>query len=176
MENTNNLFGINLRKLVDANENSYEEAAETLEISLSFLQQLMRGERVPSLKTINNVRHKYKVTFNDLLESPLSSEKSIPAKRTVAEMTTEELKELLRPEIRTEIYEAYTLVKKLKEIWGEEGFQAIQRVSKADVLITLDVLAAPYAVAPSSNSGDSQSNQQIQDGMQKTKSHKFPTR
>lgn len=125
MENTKNLFGDNLRRLVDANESSYEAAAEALEISISFLQQLMRGERDPSLKTVRIIRNRYKVTFNDLLEKTLSAEEANLSKNTVGEMAPKEFFAQLSKHQYPDIERLRALEARIKK-YGPDLLQAIE--------------------------------------------------
>lgn len=62
VKNIENKFGDDLRKLVRKKYPTYAKAAEGLDISISFLHQLMRGERKPSFEMIQNL---IKVLGND---------------------------------------------------------------------------------------------------------------
>jgi len=52
VDKTDNKFGENLRALVRKKFRTYDEAATALNISLSYLQQIMRGERTPSFTNL----------------------------------------------------------------------------------------------------------------------------
>lgn len=55
VKNIENKFGDDLRKLVRKKYPTYARAAEDLDISVSFLHQLMRGERNPSFEMIQKL-------------------------------------------------------------------------------------------------------------------------
>lgn len=61
-EKTKNKFGLILRELAKKKYGTYANAAEKLDISVSFLHQLMRGERKPSFEMLR--------TFSEKLDDP----------------------------------------------------------------------------------------------------------
>lgn len=64
-------FGSNLRRLIDSkNYKTYQKAADDFEISLSYLNQLMRGERSPSLDVLKTIATKLGVSGAYLLAAP----------------------------------------------------------------------------------------------------------
>lgn len=65
-----NQFGENLRTVIKSRGLTYSSAAAQIEISLSFLNQLMRGESRPSLEMIYQISEKLDVSAGALLESP----------------------------------------------------------------------------------------------------------
>lgn len=93
-DNTQNSFGDNLRGLIISAGLKYSEAAEELDISVSYLQQLMRGERNPSFETIKGVCARFQVTEADLFSSDLSRTRLNP-QRPMNQTTFEEFKKIL---------------------------------------------------------------------------------
>lgn len=81
MENTK-VFGSRLRsEIKKQGYKTYKEAADALGISLSYLNQLMRDEREPSVELLNLICETLKITPNHLLgavESPSISAHNDP--------------------------------------------------------------------------------------------------
>lgn len=76
MENTKNIFSINLRRIIDDKGLKYDDAAELLEISVAFLSNLMRGKKTPSLGMIYHIADKLNVKVSQLFEDPTDLKKS----------------------------------------------------------------------------------------------------
>jgi transcriptional regulator with XRE-family HTH domain len=70
LENTKNIFSINLRRIIDDKGLKYAAAAEVLEISVAFLSNLMRGQKTPSLEMIYKIADKLNVKVTQLFEDP----------------------------------------------------------------------------------------------------------
>lgn len=68
METASYSFGTNLRQLIDARGLTYGVAAEKIGISLSFLNQLMRGESHPSLPMIYQIGEKLGLSVSELFQ------------------------------------------------------------------------------------------------------------
>ncbi len=66
MESTNKTFGKNLRRLIDKKGLKYQRAADDIGISLSFLNNLMRGLGGPSLDMIYQISKGLRVSPEDL--------------------------------------------------------------------------------------------------------------
>jgi transcriptional regulator with XRE-family HTH domain len=95
MTDTTNLFGKNLRSQIKAKGLTFGRAAELFDISLSFLNQLMIGERNPSVETINSICAVLEVSRASLFE-----EEPIPSGETMLEFSglkkrVEDLEELI---------------------------------------------------------------------------------
>lgn len=74
MDKTNE-FGNNLRRLIKARGyKTFQKAADAFDITLSYLNQLMRSERHPSIEVLNRISAELGVSANDLLggESEIS--------------------------------------------------------------------------------------------------------
>lgn len=96
-ENTT-LFGMNLRRAIIKKGLKFTKAAADLEISLSFLNQLMKGERDPSSETLSNICATLGVSRAELYEEE-------PPSKSVADISLEELSEVVAREVRTEVKE-----------------------------------------------------------------------
>lgn len=75
-------FGPNLRKEIDKKGyKTYKKAAEAFEISLSYLNQLMRNEREPSMELLGIICDELGISANELLgdrdESASQSERAL---------------------------------------------------------------------------------------------------
>lgn len=79
MSKTPSLFGSNLRHVVKKSGMTFTEAASKFEISRSFLNQLMAGEREPSTETINVICSVLELSRSDLFERDLETQ---PAQRS----------------------------------------------------------------------------------------------
>lgn len=95
VEGTVNLFGNNLRSLINNSGLTYSAAAEELDISPSYLQQLMRGERNPSFETIKAICARFQISEADLFVSSESTSKKTDPKRTLGDSTFAEFKNAL---------------------------------------------------------------------------------
>lgn len=70
MENTDS-FGPILRRIIQRKGfKTYEAAAEFIDISVTFLHQLMRSERMPSLEMLLKLSDKLEVGLDELVGRP----------------------------------------------------------------------------------------------------------
>jgi transcriptional regulator with XRE-family HTH domain len=77
-------FGSNLRKFIRRSKYlTYQNAADAFDISISFLNQLMRGERDPSMEMLAKISKVLNVSISQLLGEPRG--------RSLAEMSQQEL-------------------------------------------------------------------------------------
>lgn len=90
-ENIKNKFGNTLRELVRKKYTTYAEAAEKLGLSLSYLQQLMRGERNPSFEILQSLS--LKLGSELLVSSEITQ--ALKQANDLAEKVTEQRKKRL---------------------------------------------------------------------------------
>lgn len=76
MENTRNIFSLNLRRLIKKKGLTYAEGAELLGISLTFLNNLMRNKGGASLDMIYQIADKLNVPPSELFTDPLDERPS----------------------------------------------------------------------------------------------------
>lgn len=67
MENIQVTFGKNLRREIDRKHLKYGDAADLFEISLSFLNQVMKGTNAPSLEVFHRIVEKLHVSPEALM-------------------------------------------------------------------------------------------------------------
>lgn len=89
MENIKN-FGPNLRRIIDESKyKTYQKAADAFEISLSYLQQLMRSEREPSLELLLLIGEKLHVSSSRLLgDIKIDKDRATGNEKPAAELLT----------------------------------------------------------------------------------------
>jgi len=76
LENTRNIFSLNLRRLIKKKGLTYAEGAELLGISLTFLNNLMRNKGGASLDMIYQIADKLNVPPSELFTDPLDERPS----------------------------------------------------------------------------------------------------
>lgn len=78
MSKTTTLFGDNLRRLIKGSSFTYGEAAAEIDVSLTFLNQLMNGEKNPSAETLNDICATLNTTRAYLYGEPEAEKDPLP--------------------------------------------------------------------------------------------------
>lgn len=101
MTKSTSLFGSNLRSIIRRKGLTYTQAARDIGITLSYLNQLMRGERDPSLEVIKDICAALDISSNEVIEAPnefvsLGNLSQVKAPEEHYTITKSEVKSLLK--------------------------------------------------------------------------------
>ncbi len=123
-------FGPNLRTAIhNKGYKTYKKAAEAFEISLSYLNQLMRNEREPSLELLQLMASELGVSSSLLLgesgEGPIK-----PIGKTVGEMTVDELRSALEKKSEPSTEELF--MRELVRLLGAETLNKLLALARDD--------------------------------------------